>query len=451
MSVGAICGGLLLRPRDSERAVWVRRLALPNPAWVAWKRHGKGKEPQQKVHPVLTQDGGPWKGGGIVPRFAPGAHGVDRTVCPAGEPLTFKGELRDYQTEAVHAAVEAGRGLIVAPTGAGKTVIGCGLMAAHDTPALVLVHSRDLADQWVERIEQFLGVEATVVGYGKKWRADCGRVAVASLQTLARRSWWEIHEWGAQFGLVMQDEAHHAPARTYLGVLAGLRGRHRYGLTATPGREDGLTPWMRWSIGPTVAQIDHRRLEAAGKVLRPEIRTWKAPDVDLEGMEAHERSDALASDDARNGGLCVEVRTLVGVGHVALVLVQRVAHAHTLSAMLTEQGIDAAAMVGEMKPRDRAAVLERLRAGTVQVVCATSLADEGLDAPRVSAVVLAAPSKNIGRTLQRIGRALRPAEGAPDPVVLDVVDSWGPFQGYARARRAEYRARGWMGSLAMAR
>ena len=70
---------------------------------------------------------------------------------------------------------------------------------------------------------------------------------------------------------------------------------------------------------------------------------------------------------------------------------------------------------------------------------------QGLDAPRISAVVLAAPTKNVGRTLQRIGRALRPAEGAPDPVVVDVVDSWGPYQGYARTRRAEYRRRGWLG------
>lgn len=451
MSRGAICGGLLLRPGASERADFVRRLALPNPAHIAWLRHQKGKAPQSHIHPVLTQDGGPWKGGAIVPRFAPGVHGADRTVRPEADVLEFRGELRPYQVEAVGAAGTAGHGLIEAPTGAGKTVIGCGLIASHDTPAIVLVHSRDLAEQWVERIEQFLGVTPSLVGYGKTWPEDAGRVAVASLQTLARRSWWDLHSWGSQFGLVLQDEAHHAPARTYLGVLAGLRARHRFGLTATPTREDGLTEWMRWSIGPTVARVDHRVLEEAGRVLRPTIHTWHAPAVELDGMESHERMRALAEDPARNGGLCTEARLLAAKGHVVLVLVRLVEHAHTLAAQLVEEGLDAAALVGEMRPADRAEVLERMRAGRVQVVVATSLADEGLDAPRISSVILAAPTKNVGRTLQRIGRALRPAEGAPDPVVVDVVDSWGPYQGYGRKRHAEYARRGWLDSASTAR
>jgi superfamily II DNA or RNA helicase len=97
-----------------------------------------------------------------------------------------------------------------------------------------------------------------------------------------------------------------------------------------------------------------------------------------------------------------------------------------------------------MKPLERAAVLDHMRAGRLDVVVATSLADEGLDAPRVSAVMLTAPTRNIGRTLQRIGRALRPHEGAPDPVVVDVVDTWGPFRGYAQARRTAYVRHGWI-------
>jgi superfamily II DNA or RNA helicase len=447
---GAICGGLLLRPGDRTRAHWVKALAVENPAYLAWLRHGKGPQPPRQVHPVTTQDAGPWAGGAVVPRYAPGiaqADTVDRTTCEAAEALTFRGDLRPYQQQAVEAAVEAGRGVVVAPTGAGKTVIGCGIIAAHDTRALILVHSRDLAEQWVDRVRQFLGVEAGLVGYGKRRKGEAGdeaRVVVASLQTLARRSWHELHAWGAPFGVVIQDEAHHAPARTFCGVLAGLRGRHRYGLTATPEREDGLTPWMGASLGPTVAQVDHRVLESAGRVLRPEIRSWYAPEVDLDDMEAHERARALAEDATRNGGIATEARLLVGRGHVVLALVQLVDHAHDLAELLVEAGLDAVALVGDVKPRDRAAILDRMRAGRVDVVVATSLADEGLDVPRVSAVMLTAPTRNVGRTLQRIGRALRPHDDAPDPVVVDVVDAWGPYRGYAQARRGEYRRRGWI-------
>lgn len=450
MTRGAICGGLLLRPEDSERARWVRRLRLPNPAHLAWLKHGKGPEPAREVHPIGRQDGGPWNGGAVVPRYAPSVDGADRTTAPKATRLAFEGTLRDYQREAVEAATSVGHGVVVAPTGAGKTVIGCAIIAAHETAALILVHSRDLADQWVERVERFCGVRAELLGYGKTPSEDA-RVVVASLQTLARWSWWDVHQWGERFGVVIQDEAHHAPARTYLGVLSGLRGRYRYGLTATPERADGLTPWMRWSLGPTVYEVDASRLEAAGAVLRPQIQTWRAPSVPVDGMASHERDRKLAEDESRNDGLVIQCRLLCNRGHVVLVLVKLVQHARTLAEMLREGGLDAAAMVGAMRSKERAEVLDRMRAGTVQVVVATSLADEGLDAPRLSAVVLAAPTRNIGRTLQRIGRALRPCEGAPAPVVVDVVDSFGPFQGYARRRRTVYRSRGWLDGASAAK
>ena len=450
MNRGAICGGLLLPPLDPMRSRWIRRLRLPNPAYVAWLKHHKGPEPAREVHPIGRQDGGPWNGGATVPRYAPGVEGVDRTTAPKAARLDFDGTLRDYQREAVEAATSAGHGVIVAPTGAGKTVIGCAIISEHETAALILVHSRDLADQWVERVERFCGVRPEVLGYGKTPSEDA-RVVVASLQTLARWKWWDVHQWGERFGVVIQDEAHHAPARTYLAVLSGLRGRYRYGLTATPNRADGLTPWMRWSLGPTVYEVDSRRLEAAGAVLRPQIQTWRAPNVPLHGMDPHARGRKLAEDESRNDGLVIQCRILCNRGHVVLVLVKLVDHARRLAEMLREGGLDAAAMVGAMRSKERAEVLDRMRAGTVQVVVATSLADEGLDAPRLSAVVLAAPTRNIGRTLQRIGRALRPCEGAPAPVVVDVVDSFGPFQGYARRRRTVYRSRGWLDAESAAR
>jgi superfamily II DNA or RNA helicase len=201
---------------------------------------------------------------------------------------------------------------------------------------------------------------------------------------------------------------------------------------------------MHATLGPTVAQVDHVALERAGRVLRPTIRTWHAPEVDLDGMEPHERAEALALSVARNAGLITEARLLVARGHVVLALVQLVDHAHSLAERMAEEGLTAAALVGDMKPLERAAVLDHMRAGRLDVVVATSLADEGLDAPRVSAVMLTAPTRNIGRTLQRIGRALRPHEGAPDPVVVDVVDTWGPFRGYAQARRTAYVRHGWI-------
>lgn len=446
MGIGAICGALLLRPGDPEAPAWRRRLSLANPAHVAWMRHGKGKEPPHKVTACGTMDGGPWAGGVWVPRGAEGVQGVPRTVAPAAEPVAFRWTLRDYQSAAADSVVDAGGGIVEAPCGAGKTVIGCALVARYDTPALVLVHTRDLAAQWVDRLRDSCGVEAGLVGYGKRKKGEPGdeaRVVVASLQTLARWGWWRVHEWGKRFGLVIADEAHHVPASTWGAVMAGLSARVRVGLTATPERPDGLTPILRWHLGETVARIDPSVLEDNGSVLAPQVRRWVAPDVDLEGMESHERDRALAEDDARNGGICTEARLLVEQGRRVLLLVKLVDHAHELAARLCDAGCDAVALVGSVRPKARAEIVDRMRTGSVDVVVATSLADEGLDAPRLDALIMAAPSGNLGRVEQRIGRVCRPHEDGQAPIVVDVIDGWGPYQGYARRRAGLYHERGW--------
>jgi len=442
----AVCGALVYPPGDKRTEAWAKRLSLPNPAYVAWLRHNKGREPRHTVSPLVQMDGGAWRGGFAVPRCAPGAagSGADRMVSPPAERVTFKGDLRVYQSKAVDDTVSAGGGLVVMPTGAGKTVVGCALISRHDTPALILVHTRDLADQWVARARDFLGVECGVVGYGKKAPPDDARVVIGSMQTMGRWGFWKTHQFGQRFGLVMVDEVHHSPCVTYLGILAGLPGRHRIGLTATPERMDGLSPWMTWSLGEVVAEVDHRELEDSGAVLKPRIRWWQAPAVDLEDMEAHERAAKLADDDGRNGGLIFEARLLVEQNRVVLMLVKLVDHAHQLAEGLQVAGVRASALVGDVKPKERAAILGRMRSGDVDVVVATSLADEGLDAPRVDTVVLTEPTRNVGRVLQRIGRALRPHEDGQEPLIVDVVDTWGPYRGYAKAREKVYRGRGWL-------
>lgn len=421
----------------------MRELSLTNPAHVAYKRHGKGRPPPRTISACGVMDGGPWAGGVWVPREADGWGGADRTVMPEAEPVEFRWDLRDYQSPAVDAVVRAGGGGIVAPCGAGKTVMGCALVGRYDTPALILVHTRDLAAQWADRVRDSLGVEAEIVGYGKRTDGTSGRVVVASLQTLARWGWWRVHQWGQRFGLVIADEAHHVPAATWGTVVAGLPARVRVWLSATPERPDGLHPILQWHMGPAVATIDPAVIEAAGKVLAPVVRLWRAPPVDLDGLESHERARALAESGARNLGLCIEAAGMVAAGRRVLLLTKLVDHCGALAARLRAMDVDAVALTGQTGKAERAETIDRMRAGTVQVVCATSLADEGLDAPRLDSCILAAPDGNVQKVEQRIGRVCRPHPDGLPPVVVDVVDDWGPYQGYARRRQGLYRGRGW--------
>ena len=172
--------------------------------------------------------------------------------------------LRDYQHTALQSwLAEDGDGIIEAPCGAGKTLIGCAALCAVQTPALIPVHTRDLARQWQCRpSEACEGIEVGEICAGKDERdAD---VCIATLQSLARWEWSDLVQYGRTRGLVIVDEAHHIPAETFSRVLLGMAGRYRLGLTATPERSDGLTPLLHWTLGRTVHQIDRSVLQASG-------------------------------------------------------------------------------------------------------------------------------------------------------------------------------------------
>ncbi|MDY0063418.1 MAG: DEAD/DEAH box helicase [Myxococcota bacterium] len=359
-----------------------------------------------------------------------------------GSPLIvgdLRQPLRDYQAEAVDALCAARQGLGVAPCGAGKTQIGVATIQRLGRSALVLVHTQDLVDQWRERIRTVLGLEAGVVGGGKR---DVQPVTVATVQTLDRWSAAEVERFGAGFGVVIVDEAHHGPARTYRRLLALLSCRYRYGLTATPERDDGLTPLLGWTFGPILHTVERGRLIDCGALVAPRrvaLRTgfrWDGdPVADYSGLVS-----ALVDDPDRNAQIVDLAGQLVRSGETVLVLSSRVEHCERLATLLQEAGTAAVAVTGTLCAKRRKAALAQARTGGIRCLIATQLADEGLDVPRLSALILAAPSRAAGRTIQRIGRIMRPAPGKEDPVVYDLVDAEiGLLQSQAWSRARAFR------------
>jgi hypothetical protein len=187
------------------------------------------------------------------------ATAVERVPLPQLEPLAAPTvlELRDYQREAVEAGARRG-GVIVLPPGSGKTIIGAGLASALDVPTLVIVHTKDLLEQWIDAFDKTLGFAAGRVGGGRK--AQIKPITVAMIQTLVRWTGDKIRSFGDRFGLVIADEGHHCPASTYQRVIRECRAPWRIALTATPDRDDGRTPILYWTMGEIVYQLGHRPL-----------------------------------------------------------------------------------------------------------------------------------------------------------------------------------------------
>ena len=346
----------------------------------------------------------------------------DRRVLPATRlPELPDVGLRDYQARAVRKLACVTQGVVVMPCGSGKGRVGVGAIAHLRTPTLVLVHTLDLAEQWRGQIRERLGIDPGVVGGGDDYP---GLVTVGVIQTLTRWPLQRLDAFLCGFGLVILDEGHHVSAVSFRGVVGRCPAKYRLGLTATPEREDGLTPLLELYLGQTLVTVGHEELVAAGVLVLPEIRLietgftypYCAPE-DYAPMMA-----ALAADSARNELVAQHVLAEARAGHTCLVLSGRVDHCREIAARVRDAGVGAAELTGRVRKRDRKTLLDQARAGQLPVLVATTLADEGLDLPRLSRVFLAYPSRARGRTIQRLGRLMRPHAEKEQAVLFDFVD-----------------------------
>jgi superfamily II DNA or RNA helicase len=244
-----------------------------------------------------------------------------------------------------------------------------------------------------------------------------------------------LDEAKERFGLVLLDEAHHCPATTFTEVMQAFPAAYRYGLTATPERRDGLFPFLEAVIGPVRHEITNEDLRRAGVLVVPKIEYIRT-DFSCPYSEWVDIVDALTKDAARNALALSVVEKALDDGRQVLALSERVAHVQHLAAMMESRRPGTTALaVGTMGKKAREEAIERMRNGTARVLFATKLADEGLNIPGLSALVLLTPSRDGARTMQRAGRTLRSVPGKPQPVIYDLADSRvGLLRSQARTR-----------------
>jgi superfamily II DNA or RNA helicase len=348
----------------------------------------------------------------------------DQRSCPKMPALKFTVELDRIdldprykgQTDCVNAMLREQQGLLLRPPGTGKTQIALAFAAACKTRTLVLVHTEDILNQWVEYTEQAIPELKGKVGVIRGKTCTIGHITIATVQTLNRSYLLKGNKWWAQFGAVIADEAHHVAAESWEAILNTCPAFYRFGFTASATRADGMHPTMKFLIGPV---IHRQKFSSPVKLevvpVRTNFRMLYRGHFDWTRLV-----NALVTNRARNKLIAGIADNEIQKGNSVLVLSRRIEHLEHIAELMCEDGeILAAAKVS--KP-ERKRILAAFKAGDVRCVLATQLADEALDVPRLNRVLLTHPGKHEGRIIQQIGRAIRVFSEKDDAVIFDFVD-----------------------------
>jgi len=335
--------------------------------------------------------------------------------------IPFSGKLRPYQEQFIDNAIIANSGVMVAATGAGKTVSGIALASRLKQRTLILVKSKDLATQWRDAIKQFTGLDAGLIGGGKNKEGE--QFTIGLTQTLSKRDLSELN-----YGLVIADECHNLPASQAFSVMNGLNCQYRYGLSATPQRRDNMEFMIYGALGDICAEISEDQLQ--GKVLPVQVKTVEH-DFNAEVESWTEFLGVLVDDEQRNEIIInAAIKSSKAMGTV--ILCAQVRHCELLASLCLDRNVKALVLHGQLPAKERA---ERMsQAPEAQLIIGTlSLLSEGIDLPHLSALIFGAPvSASIDketpaatRLIQSIGRCRRPYPNKTKAFVLDIIDKCG--------------------------
>ena len=339
---------------------------------------------------------------------------VIRDDRPLPPKVTFSSviKLQQTQSDIVDQAMEVEQGVIVAPAGSGKTVMGLELIARRQQPALILVHRKQIMDQWIERTQTFLGIARAHIGRIDGVKKVVGvKLTVAMMQSLARQD--GLKDLQNRFGTIIVDECHHIPAKTFREVMAHLDARFCYGLTATPKRKHNDEKLIYLFIGDIIAELTEESTTPDKANYRKSLASERTVAIHTTALEIpfsftvddyQLLARIVSFDQSRNRLVLNDIRQAVAVGKKTLVLSERKEHLEVLN-MYLKGTAETIIITGDDSSVSRKSKLAQIVAGHYQVIFATGqLLGEGLDLPNIQAIVLAFPLAFEGKLKQYIGR-----------------------------------------------
>jgi superfamily II DNA or RNA helicase len=366
-------------------------------------------------------------------------------------PLAFTGSLRSDQESAITALLPHDTGVLAATTAFGKTILAIRMMAERGRNTLILVHRRQLMDQWIERLTTFSTMPRDAIGMiGGGRRKPKGLVDVALIQSLVRKG--EVDDIVGNYGHLVVDECHHLSAVSFELVARRSKARYILGLSATVTRKDGHHPIIVMQCGPVRHRVD-ARTEAAK---RPFDHVVRIRDTSFQlqatlGTPAPAIQDVLkelVDDEARNDLIFDDVLCALEAGRSPVVITERTAHLETIAKRLEHFARHVVVLRGgqsEKQRRDIAARLAAIPHAEERVIVATGrYLGEGFDDSRLDTLFLTMPIAWKGTLAQYAGRLHRLNDAKREVIIYDYADMRVPVLArMAAKRRLGYQAIGY--------
>jgi superfamily II DNA or RNA helicase len=371
-------------------------------------------------------------------------------------------EMRDYQINSIKAWISdintVGAGIIKAPTGSGKSVIA--ILASiqilknkSNSKIVYAVNSTTLLKQFQNFAKRedlpFLLVSGELDETKKGQKSDFIALSISYYYSQKRQNKHEkLKELVSNADLIILDEAHHVPASMAKSLLLDSPNSLRLGLTATPIREDGRDMEIQGLLGRISYSIDYQELvqkhylvpleyiqftPKISEKIRDKLKTIEQSYADQPFAKLYSATLRMFEQSPyTNQQIVSKIKELNRFP--ALVIVRRIAIARKLSELLNQEGIVSDWVSSKTSLEERMQKIENLKNGKLKVLVSTSLADEGLDIPQLSLVVLMSQGKSRIKLIQRIGRVMRPYSGKSKGYVLDIAYGYDIFQRQGQKR-----------------
>jgi len=328
--------------------------------------------------------------------------------------------LQEHQKIALDKIREKDFGVIVSPPGSGKTVIGLEIITEKRQPALIIVHRKQLLDQWIERIQSFLKIPKKEIGQIGNGKNKIGKhITIAMIQSLSRLQ--DYSEISNSFGTIIIDECHHIPAKSFREAIVNFNSFYLYGLTATPKRKNNDQKLIFVFIGNILHQVNQydylRERNIKTEINIKETALFAPFNYKIDKYETI--SKILVYDTQRNTLILNDIEQNAHRFKTILILSERKAQVEILNLYLKDK-YETITIHGDDSEVSRKSKIEQIKQGHFKIVISTGqYFGEGIDISNLECLFIVYPFAFEGKLVQYIGRIQRSEKS---PVIFDYRD-----------------------------